>query len=248
MSPALTSARRDLILAAADVGAAYLATLDVKAGGASRDVTEARRLIATARRLAGVTSDAGSRTAAEKREILLALIGYASRRMRADAEALQRKLIAGEKTLAGAAAAKVKTWRDRAAKFLRRVFLAGALILTDPMTADDAKTLAAATAVQVEYLDGFAGAVVAETQGHETTGLPSRAESYGSSVWQIAEAVARTHAGGDGATECLRVLGAADHCAVCPAEAAKGWVPLSELVPVGQTPCGNFCRCTVTYR
>ncbi|HEU4649021.1 MAG TPA: hypothetical protein VFS33_08180 [Gemmatimonadales bacterium] len=42
-------------------------------------------------------------------------------------------------------------------------------------------------------------------------------------------------------------LHAADHCRQCLDEAARGWVPIGEFVPVGQRECRARCRCTVSY-
>jgi hypothetical protein len=37
------------------------------------------------------------------------------------------------------------------------------------------------------------------------------------------------------------------HCEDCPPLAAKGWVPIDELVPIGDTPCIVNCRCAIEY-
>jgi hypothetical protein len=37
------------------------------------------------------------------------------------------------------------------------------------------------------------------------------------------------------------------HCEDCPDLAAKGWVPIDELVPIGDTPCMVNCRCALEY-
>lgn len=44
------------------------------------------------------------------------------------------------------------------------------------------------------------------------------------------------------------MLHPAEHCEGCIAEDAKGWVPIGELVPVGQRTCKVNDRCTVEYR
>lgn len=40
----------------------------------------------------------------------------------------------------------------------------------------------------------------------------------------------------------------AEHCDGCEHEAAKGWVPLPLLVPLGYEQCGQWCKCSVEYR
>jgi hypothetical protein len=37
------------------------------------------------------------------------------------------------------------------------------------------------------------------------------------------------------------------HCEDCPPLAAKGWVPIDQLVPIGDTPCIVNCRCAIEY-
>lgn len=51
-----------------------------------------------------------------------------------------------------------------------------------------------------------------------------------------------------GATEEKNTLHPADHCTGCLREAARGWVPIGELVPVGDRRCLARCRCTIEYR
>lgn len=51
-----------------------------------------------------------------------------------------------------------------------------------------------------------------------------------------------------GMTEERSVLAAADHCSECVSEAARGWVPIGELVTIGERICKSNCRCTVDFR
>jgi hypothetical protein len=43
------------------------------------------------------------------------------------------------------------------------------------------------------------------------------------------------------------ILGAADHCDLCVSEAARGWVLIGQLIPIGQRTCGRNCKCTIEY-
>jgi hypothetical protein len=43
------------------------------------------------------------------------------------------------------------------------------------------------------------------------------------------------------------ILHPADHCDECVAEAAAGFRPLGEMIPIGERTCGRNCRCTVVY-
>lgn len=51
-----------------------------------------------------------------------------------------------------------------------------------------------------------------------------------------------------GMTEEKSVLAAADHCSECVSEAAKGWVPIGELVNIGERICRSNCRCHLQFR
>lgn len=43
------------------------------------------------------------------------------------------------------------------------------------------------------------------------------------------------------------VLAASDHCDLCVSEAARGWVLIGQLIPIGQRTCGRNCKCTIEY-
>lgn len=56
-------------------------------------------------------------------------------------------------------------------------------------------------------------------------------------------------------TECKRVLRHAEHCGPCLTLAAKGWIAIEKMPPIGtlEPPkypkgCGRFCRCFLIYR
>jgi hypothetical protein len=57
-----------------------------------------------------------------------------------------------------------------------------------------------------------------------------------------------------GYTEGRRVLGVTDHChnsldrPGCIELAARGWVPINELVPIGGATCRRHCHCTLEFR
>ena len=51
-----------------------------------------------------------------------------------------------------------------------------------------------------------------------------------------------------GDTEERNILGVADHCTECVSETNKGWVPIGDLVLVGQRICSSNCRCSVDFR
>ena len=51
-----------------------------------------------------------------------------------------------------------------------------------------------------------------------------------------------------GKKEERRVLGVAEHCNGCIAEAARGWQPIGTLAPIGSQECRTHCQCHKIYR
>lgn len=45
----------------------------------------------------------------------------------------------------------------------------------------------------------------------------------------------------------LNVLHAAEHCGLCLSETARGWVPIGELIPIGQRTCLRNDRCSLSF-
>lgn len=50
-----------------------------------------------------------------------------------------------------------------------------------------------------------------------------------------------------GYTKERSLLHPAEHCADCVNESERGWVPIGELIPIGERQCLNNDRCTVEY-
>ena len=44
------------------------------------------------------------------------------------------------------------------------------------------------------------------------------------------------------------ILNPAEHCDLCISEAARGFVPIGELIPIGQRTCRSNDRCSMEYR
>lgn len=100
---------------------------------------------------------------------------------------------------------------------------------------------------QYDYLRQFA-AQVASGEQPLNGGLLSRARQYG----QAARVTFEREYGRDqqarGFQSERNVLGAAEHCALCPELTARGWVPIGLLPPVGSRPCRSNDRCSISYR
>ena len=77
----------------------------------------------------------------------------------------------------------------------------------------------------------------------------ARAAQYGSATYQsFQHAAIQAHAAA-GYDEARRILehGAA-HCEGCVEAANAGWVPVDQLLPIGDADCLSNCRCSVDYR
>jgi hypothetical protein len=81
-----------------------------------------------------------------------------------------------------------------------------------------------------------------------------RAEMYGEAARGTAQNTALEERAEAGNTEGRRVLGVADHCrnskyaSGCIELAARGWVPIAELVPIGDATCMTACKCRYLTR
>jgi len=211
------------------------------------DEADARKMLAVAARKAGVTLHAGPLTDDEGHKVLEALIDLAQFKLKADAAALMAALTPEPKSLVADAVAKVKAWKDATAKFLRKLFLAGALALADPLGAPEITAVNVAHQGQVQFLDQRAAAIIDGSQPLDGT-LPARAAQYGSAAWGIAEDTKRVRMAAMGMLwEYSELELEAHHCDECLTENERGWQPIGTLVPIGERECKSGCRCWFRY-
>ena len=78
--------------------------------------------------------------------------------------------------------------------------------------------------------------------------LLRRIAMYARAAWSALVEFSRHLARLRGFTEELNVLGVAEHCQGCIDEAARGWVPIGTLVPIGQRQCLSNCACRYIFR
>jgi hypothetical protein len=143
-----------------------------------------------------------------------------------------------------------KGFFSKVGTYVKNALVAGALSLFGPDPLDRA-TLAAIDAnhaVQVGFLDGFEQELADDEQDLDGT-IISRSELYGGAVWSSTQNLLAQRMRDGDYDEACRIHGGFDNpCGVCEAEEAKGWQPIEELLPVGQSPCGGSCHCFVLYR
>lgn len=98
-----------------------------------------------------------------------------------------------------------------------------------------------------EYLHAFAQDI--ESGAQKLNGqIVSRARQYGQNARTTFE---NTIARGDrarGYTSERNILSPGKNCAGCEGEAARGWVGMGELIPIGSRTCKSNCRCRVERR
>lgn len=107
--------------------------------------------------------------------------------------------------------------------------------------------------LQFNYFDNFTEQVYSGLQplnGFAMTRAGMYA-GYGNGMWQN---IFLNRAEADGYTEAKRVLGPnEDHCREgdrpgCIEEAARGWMAIRLMVPIGSAQCYANCRCRIVYR
>jgi hypothetical protein len=76
----------------------------------------------------------------------------------------------------------------------------------------------------------------------------ARAELYARSIYASHMNAMTDLKQGMGSKFARRILHqGAIHCEDCPPLAAQGWVPIDQLVPIGDTACMVNCRCAIEY-
>lgn len=102
--------------------------------------------------------------------------------------------------------------------------------------------------IQNRYLRDFAKDVRRKKQPLGK-GLSRRAKMYADAARATFEATRRRYEElMNGKTKERRILGAADHCKDCVAEARKGWKPIGTLRPIGDSICLTNCHCKFEYK
>ena len=102
--------------------------------------------------------------------------------------------------------------------------------------------------VQYEWLDKFAAQVAANPAIAQTDDFLRRVRMYGAAGRATYERQRHVSHKEQGYTHARRVLHAKESCAACIAAAARGWVLIDEVSPIGTLSCRTNCRCTIIYK
>jgi len=102
--------------------------------------------------------------------------------------------------------------------------------------------IGAAIAREYKYFEKFVKQVLGAVNAAARAGMYAEA---GRGTYEEARAEAMK---ASGKTEERRLLGIADHCSDCVAEANKGWQPIGTLRAIGDSLCKSNCHCRKEFR
>lgn len=175
---------------------------------------------------------------ASVRRVIDAIADGASERM----AVLSRQMLAGELSLA--------EWQAGMMRTIKHSQLAASTIAHGGAARMDFSRYGQAgnaIKAQYQYLARFAAQIASGEQPLNGT-VASRAEQYGQAGRVTFEREYGRDQQGRGYQSERNILGAAEHCALCPELTARGWVPIGSLPPVGSRPCRSNDRCSIRYR
>jgi hypothetical protein len=189
--------------------------------------------------LSGRYKDARGRyvTHAQVRAWLDAALDNASERMASLSRQLQARQI------------DLVTWQVRMAREVKNVQLystAAAKGGWAQLSLADLGRVGQSVRVQLEYLNDFAREIRSGKQA--LSGILGRTRLYAQSGRPTYHRTERAEMQVRGYDQERSVRYAGDSCAGCVREAAREWVPIGTLVPVGFRDCKSNDRCSVQYR
>ncbi len=121
------------------------------------------------------------------------------------------------------------------------------------MAQADWGSVGAITKKQYKLLGNFASEIISGKQKLDGRFL-ARVGMYTDAARSTGEDIKRREAQSLAITHERRILGTADHCRTdkngllgCVELAGKGWMPVGELPPIGQTPCRTNCKCSFIF-
>lgn len=142
------------------------------------------------------------------------------------------------------------SWQVRMAREIKNVQLYSAAAAKGgwaQLTPADLGRVGQSVQAQLRYLNRFARQIQAGALPLDGN-MVARARLYAQSGRQIYHRTERAEMQLRGYTHERSIRYAGDSCAGCIAEAAKGWMPLGTMIPIGQRDCKGNDRCSVSYR
>jgi hypothetical protein len=169
-------------------------------------------------------------------------VALSERRMVRAAERLQR----GESSLAG--------FKDSMRGEIKSLHAAAAVVANGGLKQMDARRwgeVGASVRRELSYLNEFVSEIASGRLPLQSGRVRTRARAYAANTraefWattvkrlreERVPAVARRRMGGV----------QSEHCPGCRREAARGWLPLDRLAPIGSQECRWFCKCSLELR
>lgn len=156
--------------------------------------------------------------------------------------ALSQRVLTGE--------LRLSEWQLEAMRVVKTANVAAGVIARGGkarMTPSDWGYLGRRIRDEYAYLRGMASDVESGAQVLDGR-FPARSRLYGQGARVTFEAVRSRDAAGYGYQQERSVLHPAEHCAGCIGEAARGWVDVGTLIPIGSRTCLSNCRCTIARR
>lgn len=142
-------------------------------------------------------------------------------------------------------------WETQMRQYLRSEYTT-AMILSkggrNNITQADWGYLGSELKKQYQYLGNFAKDIMTKPEAWLNGRLDNRMNLYRESAYSALENFDRREHVLNGYTEERRVLGEADHCEGCLAQASMGWQPIGTLDPIGAEECATNCKCEFEYR
>jgi hypothetical protein len=141
------------------------------------------------------------------------------------------------------------TWQIRMAREVKNVQLYSAAAAKGgwaQLSLADLGRVGQSVRAQLEYLNDFAREI--RTGKQALSGILGRVRLYAQSGRPTYHRTERAEMQVRGYDQERSVRYAGDSCVGCVREAAREWVPIGALVPVGQRTCRSNCRCMVAYR
>jgi hypothetical protein len=140
-------------------------------------------------------------------------------------------------------------WQGGMARLSKRLHVVAALAAggTGTFTPQQAGRLGAILKRQYRALDTLAQQIATGRQKLDGT-LGNRTRLFaqaGRSTWEAIRGGAEIQAGKAQARRVRHVL---DSCPGCITEAARGWVPVAEVAPIGSQECRTWCKCSIEWR
>lgn len=141
-------------------------------------------------------------------------------------------------------------WQLRMAALSKQTNLAGGALEAGgwfQMGPDDFGFVGSKLRREYKYLQRFAEQIASGAQPLNGQ-VARRARLFGEQGRVTYYDMAKRRLADLGFTEERSILNPADHCEECVSEAARGYVPIGSLKPIGQRICRSNCKCNMEFR